>query len=96
MKRYLNAEKVLPQGLVDQILDHVAGTYLWVPSQRRARQRRRAEGIVQLRLDGRLPIKEIAERTMTSERRVYEVLAAYRRRYPNDPRLPRPFCHAKD
>lgn len=87
MRRYANVNTVLPPELVAQVLKHCSGLYLWVPSQRRAKQHQRTQYIVHLRYDQHLPISEIAMKMQMSERRIYEVLAAHRHRYPDDVRL---------
>ena len=86
MRRYANVNDMLPPELVEQVLKHCSGLYLWVPSLRRAKQRHRAEYIVHLRYDQRMAIEEIAEKMNLSGRRVYEILAAHRYRHPDDVR----------
>ncbi len=58
--RYINAEKVLPPELVEQIQEHFSGGYLYFPSRKYAARIKRNLEIVRLFNEGK-SVAEIAE-----------------------------------
>ena len=73
----VNAADVLPADLVAQLQQHVSAVYVWVPSTRGVASRRRAGRVVRLRAE-RHTIRAIALEVRLTERRVQQILQAYR------------------
>ncbi len=78
-RKYLNAADVLPDDLLDQILDQVDGhsVYLWLPSRENIMRRHRNRYIQKLASDG-ISATEIAKRLCVSERHVWRILKKQR------------------
>ncbi len=78
-RKHLNAFDVLPDDLLDQILDQVDDepVYLWLPSRENITRRRRNRYIGKLASEG-VPATEIAERLVVSERHVWRILKKQR------------------
>ena len=75
MKRYANAEKVLPRDLFEKVQKHHTGI-LWVPARSRFYKERR-QLVIALRLQG-IESREIAVLAGVTPRRVNQILAAHR------------------
>lgn len=76
MKRYANAEKILPKELLDEVQKFHTGI-LWIPSPSRFYKERR-QLVIALREQG-VNTKEIAQLAGVTTRRVNQILAARRR-----------------
>ena len=76
MKRYANAEKILPKELLDEVQKFNTGI-LWIPSPSRFYKERR-QLVIALREQG-VNTKEIAQLAGVTTRRVNQILAARRR-----------------
>ncbi|MDY6903817.1 MAG: helix-turn-helix domain-containing protein [Thermodesulfobacteriota bacterium] len=76
MKRYANAEKILPKELFDEVQEYHTGI-LWIPSPSRFYKERR-QLVIALREQG-VNTKEIAQLAGVTTRRVNQILAARRR-----------------
>jgi len=76
MKRYANAEKILPKEILDEVQKYHTGI-LWIPSPSRFYKERR-QLVIALREQG-VNTKEIAQLAGVTTRRVNQILAARRR-----------------
>jgi predicted transcriptional regulator len=76
MKRYANAEKILPKELLDEVQKFHTGI-LWIPSPSRFYKERR-QLVIALREQG-VNTKEIAQLAGVTTRRVNQILAARRK-----------------
>ena len=76
MKRYANAEKILPKKLLDEVQKYHTGM-LWVPGPNRFYKERR-QLVIALREQG-VNTREIAQLAGVTTRRVNQILAARRR-----------------
>lgn len=77
--RHIRANTVLPPALMASVQDHVDGCYLWVPSVATSMRVVRDADIAQQRTAG-LPVRDIAQATGLTERRVHQILRAHRDR----------------
>ena len=76
MKKYANAEEILPVDLLKQVQQYHTGI-LWIPTPSRFYKERR-QLVIALHLQG-IPSKEIADLAGITVRRVNQVLAAERK-----------------
>jgi len=76
MKRYANAEKILPKEILDEVQKYHTGI-LWIPSPSRFYKERR-QLVIALREQG-VNTREIAQLAGVTTRRVNQILAARRR-----------------
>ena len=76
MKRYANAEKILPKEILDEVQKYHTGI-LWIPSPSRFYKERR-QLVIALREQG-VNTKEIAQLAGVTTRRVNQILAARRK-----------------
>lgn len=76
MKKYANAEKILPAELLKQVQQYHTGI-LWIPTPSRFYQELR-QLVIALHLQG-IPSKEIADLAGITVRRVNQILAAERK-----------------
>lgn len=76
MKRYANAEKILPRELLKQVQEYHTGI-LWIPTPSRFYKERR-QLVIALHSQG-IPSKEIADLAGITVRRVNQILAAERK-----------------
>ena len=76
MKRYANAENILPADLLKEVQKYHTGI-LWIPTPRRFYQERR-QLVIALHMQG-VPTKEIANLAGITVRRVNQILAVERK-----------------
>jgi hypothetical protein len=80
MKRYANAEKILPQKLLKQVQKYHTGV-LWIPTPSRFYQERRRL-VIALHGQG-INTKEIAHLAGITIRRVNQILSSERKQNPS-------------
>jgi len=80
MKRYANAEKILPKELLKEVQKYHTGV-LWIPCPSRFYQERR-QLVIALHEQG-VNTKEIAQLAGVTTRRVNQILAAHRKEIEN-------------
>ena len=84
MRRFLKAKKELPRDLFKQVQKHARGCYLWVPNDTKKEQRRRNDYIVNLYFEQGISAKEIARMVYLSPSRVWQIIAEWRKRNPDE------------
>jgi len=75
-QRYVNAAEVLPQDVLEAVVEALDGrsTYMWVPARKNVNRRGRNGYVVRLHQEG-LSVEQIADRLLISERTVWRILA---------------------
>ena len=79
MKKYANAENILPAELLKEVQKYHTGI-LWIPTPSRFYQERR-QLVIALQMQG-VPTKEIANLAGITVRRVNQILAVERKQDP--------------